>query len=135
MVVASESASLGRVGLGALGRLALATLFVVTTRLRYAIEIHGLERSTRAPRTYFAITHKRDMDSVAPLPALLAYLGWRARVRDVHFAMRGDSFERGFLSRIVLRPRWFSWLLRPISVGPILRAVGVQPIDGLQFHP
>ena len=128
-------ARLSRSGLGALGRLALAALFAIASRMRYSIEIHGLERTTRAPRTYFAITHKRDMDSVAPLPPLLAHLGWRALLRDVHFAMRGDSFERGFLSRIVLRPRWFLWLLRPISVGPVLRAVGVHPINGLQFHP
>jgi hypothetical protein len=49
--------------------------------------------------------------------------------------MRGDGFQMGFLSRIVRRPTWFSHALRPINVGPILRAVGIHPLNSLHMRP
>ncbi|HEX6800240.1 MAG TPA: hypothetical protein VF116_21180 [Ktedonobacterales bacterium] len=117
------------------GRLALAGTFVAATHLLYDIELHGLEHDAGLPRTYFAITHKRDLDSVAPVPLILAHRGWSALAGDVRFAMRADSMERGFLARMVLRPRWFSRLLRPIGVGPVLRGVGIYPIYSLRIRP
>lgn len=117
------------------GRLALAGTFVAATHLLYDVEVHGLELDAGLPRTYFAITHKRDLDSVAPVPLILAHRGWSALSGDVRFAMRADSMERGFLARMVLRPRWFSRLLRPIGVGPVLRGIGVYPIHSLRIRP
>ncbi len=119
----------------ALGRLMLAGLFAAAPRLFVSIEVHGLTHDTGAPRTLFAITHKRDLDAFAPLPRLLGHRGWRAFTSDVHFAMRADSFQPGFLARVVQHPGWFARLLRPISVGPVLRAVGVHPLDSLHFRP
>jgi len=119
----------------ALGRLMLAGLFAVAPRLFVSIAVHGLAHDTGAPRTLFAITHKRDLDAFAPLPRLLSHRGWRALTSDVHFAMRADSFQPGFLARVVQHPGWFARLLRPISVGPVLRAVGVHPLDSLHFRP
>jgi hypothetical protein len=119
----------------ALGRLMLAGLFAVAPRLFVTIAVHGLAHDTGAPRTLFAITHKRDLDAFAPLPRLLGHRGWRALTSDVHFAMRADSFQPGFLARVVQHPGWFARLLRPISVGPVLRAVGVHPLDSLHFRP
>src|SRR5260221_10074600 len=119
----------------ALGRLMLAGLFAAAPRLFVSIEVHGLTHDTGAPRTLFAITHKRDLDAFAPLPRLLGHRGWRALTSDVHFAMRADSFQAGFLARVVQHPGWFARLLRPISVGPVLRAVGVHPLDSLHFRP
>lgn len=117
------------------GRLALAGGFVAATHLLYDVEIHGLELDAGLPRTYFAITHKRDLDSIAPVPPILAHRGWSALAGDVRFAMRADSMERGFLARIVLRPRWFSRLLRPIGVGPVLHGLGIYPIHSLRMRP
>src|SRR5258707_810504 len=119
----------------ALGRLMLAGLFAVAPRLFVSIAVHGLAHDTGAPRTLFAITHKRDLDAFAPLPRLLGHRGWRAFTSDVHFAMRADAFQSGFLARVVQHPGWFARLLRPISVGPVLRAVGVHPLDSLHFRP
>ncbi len=117
------------------GRLALAGTFVAATHLLYDIEIHGLELDAGLPRTYFAITHKRDLDSIAPVPLILTHRGWSALAGDVRFAMRADSMERGFLARLALRPRWFSRLLRPIGVGPVLRGLGIYPIHSLRMRP
>jgi hypothetical protein len=125
----------GGFGAASLGRVALSALFATAPRLFYDIEVHGLVRDTGAPHTFFAITHKRDLDAMVPLPALLWHRGWSAITRDVHFAMRSDGFEQGFLARIVLHPRWFSWLLRPISVGAVLRSVGVHPLQDLHLQP
>lgn len=119
----------------ALGRSALAGLFATVPRLTISIKIHGLEHDTRAPRTYYAITHKRDFDAFVPIPMLIAHRGWRALANDLHFAMRGDGFQVGFLSRVVQRPAWFSRALRPLSVGGVLRAVGVHPLDSLHLRP
>jgi hypothetical protein len=119
----------------ALGRLMLAGLFAAAPRLFVSITVHGLAHDTGAPRTVFAITHKRDLDAFAPLPRLLGHRGGRALTNDVHFAMRADAFQPGFLARIVQHPGWFARLLRPISVGPVLRMVGVHPLDSLHFRP
>ncbi len=119
----------------ALGRFALAGLFATVPRLTVSIKIHGLEYDIRVPRTFYVITHKRDFDAFVPVPLLLAHRGWRAFARDLQFAMRGDGFQVGFLSRIVRRPVWFSHMLRPINVGPILRGVGVHPLDSLHLRP
>ncbi|HKT39187.1 MAG TPA: hypothetical protein VJR48_12505 [Ktedonobacterales bacterium] len=119
----------------ALGRFALAGLFATIPRLTLSVKIHGLEHDTRAPRTFYVITHKRDFDAFVPVPLLLAHRGRQAFTRDLHFAMRGDGFQVGFLSRIVRRPAWFSHALRPINVGPILRGVGVHPLNSLHMRP
>ncbi|HEY7341740.1 MAG TPA: hypothetical protein VH591_12725 [Ktedonobacterales bacterium] len=119
----------------ALGRFALAGLFATVPRLTLSVQIHGIEYDIRAPRTFYVITHKRDFDAFVPVPLLLAHRGRQAFTRDLHFAMRGDGFQVGFLSRIVRRPAWFSHALRPINVGPILRGVGVHPLDSLHLRP
>ena len=119
----------------ALGRFALTGLFATVPRLTVSVKVHGLEYDIRAPRTFYVITHKRDFDAFVPVPLLLAHRGRQAFTRDLHFAMRGDGFQVGFLSRIVRRPAWFAHALRPISVGPILRGVGVHPLDSLHLRP
>ncbi|HEY1388557.1 MAG TPA: hypothetical protein VGF38_08435 [Ktedonobacterales bacterium] len=119
----------------ALGRFALAGLFATVPHLTVSVKIHGLEYDICAPRTFYVITHKRDFDAFVPVPRLMAHRGWQALARDLHFAMRGDGFQVGFLSRIVRRPAWFSHALRPINVGPILRGVGVHPLNSLHMRP
>lgn len=119
----------------ALGRLALGGLFAAVPRLTISVKIHGLDYDIGAPRTFYAITHKRDFDAFVPLPMLIAHRGWRALTHDVHFAMRADGFQMGFLSRVVRRPAWFSRALRPLNVGPIMRYVGVHPLDSLHMRP
>jgi hypothetical protein len=119
----------------ALGRLALVSLFAVAPRLFVEIEPNYPADMMTAPPTYFAITHKRDIDAMAPIPSLLWRCGWRGITREVHFATRSDAFAPGFLSRMVPRPRWLSRMLRPISVAPVLRGVGVHPLHGLHLRP
>lgn len=119
----------------ALGRFALAGLFATVPRLTLSVKIAGLEHDTRAPRTFYVITHKRDADAFVPVPLLIAHRGWRTLPNDLRFAMRGDGFQVGFLSRIVQRPAWFSHALRPLNVGVILRGVGVYPLDSLHLRP
>jgi|GEM_PF-571454 len=115
-------------------RVAVAALFVAP-RLVYDIECHGLERVVGGKRTYFAISHKRDLDSFLPLPLLLGRRGWRALTEEVHFATRADAFTPGFLARLIQRPAWLSRLLHPINVGPIIHALGAHPIESLHARP
>lgn len=124
-----------RSAIGVAGRLGLAGLFAAATRLLYDIEVSGLAYDTGSPRTYFTITHKRDLDALAPVPVVLGHRGWAGLAGEVHFAMRADSFQRGFLGRIVLQPRWLARALRPLSVEPVLRAVGVHPLRDLRLYP
>jgi hypothetical protein len=119
----------------ALGRLALVSLFALAPRFFFKTEVTFPEGMAVAPHTYLAITHKRDIDAMAPVPYLLKRRGWHSLTHEVHFATRADAFAPGFLARLVLRPRWFSHVLRPISVGPILRGVGVHPLHGLHLRP
>jgi hypothetical protein len=116
-------------------RFAVGGLLYAIPRLIYDIEIHGLEHDTGAPRTYLAISHKRDPDSFLPTPSALWHRGWRAFAGDVHFAMRSDAYEPGFLARMVMRPRWLAYLLRPIDVAPAVRALGIHPLTNLRLRP
>jgi hypothetical protein len=119
----------------ALGRVALAGLFATVPRLFYNVEVNGLDNDTSARRTYYAMAHKRDLDGIVPVPPILFHRGWRGLTSDVHFALRSDAFEPGFLARMVPHPRWLSLLLRPISVGPVLRGIGAHPLRSLRMRP
>ena len=117
------------------GRLALVSLFALAPRFVFKVEATFPEDMVVAPHTYLAITHKRDIDAMAPVPYVLRSRGWRSLTHEVHFATRADAFDVGFLSRLVMHPRWFAHALRPISVGPILRGVGAHPMHGLHLRP
>jgi hypothetical protein len=125
---------MGHIG-SALARFVVGSLLYVASRFVYDVEVHGLEHDTGAPHTYLAISHKRDPDSFVPTPSLLWHRGWRAYAGEVRFVMRSDAFEPGFLARLVPQPRWFAWLLRPISVGPAVRALGIYPLTNLRERP
>jgi hypothetical protein len=118
-----------------LGRAALAGLFAVAPRVVYSVEVNGFEQDPRAAPNYYAIQHKRDLDPMAPLPALIVHRGWRALAGDLRFAMRADAFTPGFLSRIVMRPRWLAALVRPLSVGALLRWLAVYPLESPRLRP
>lgn len=121
--------------LGVILRLGITGLFAVVPRLFVDLEVRGLDYDACTPATYFAISHKRDLDSIAPLPALLAHGGPRRLARDLHFAMRADGFEPGFLSRTVRSPAWLSRALHALAVGPVLWLVGDHPLVGFQARP
>jgi hypothetical protein len=122
----------------AFGRVTLATAFASAPRLAFALEVSGLEHARAQPSTYLAISHKRDFDTMAPVARIMFSRGWASLTREVRFAMRSDSFEPGFLARVVTGPRWFLELLRlvrPFSVGPILRGLGVYPLTDYSQRP
>jgi hypothetical protein len=121
--------------MSATGRLAIGVLLVAAARIVCRMEIHGLERVRRDPVTYMAISHKRDLDTFGPVFPIVRARGWHALIHDVRFAMRGDAFTPHFLSRIVTHPRWLSWLLRPVSVGGLLRCIGLYPMNDLRVRP
>jgi hypothetical protein len=121
--------------MSATGRLAMGVLLVGAARVVCRMEIHGLERVRRDPVTYMAISHKRDLDTFGPVFPILRARGWHALIHDVRFAMRGDAFTPHFLSRILTHPGWLSWLLSPVSVGPLLRGIGLYPLNDLRIRP
>lgn len=116
-------------------RLALAALFASAPRLAIRIEAHGLALDAGAPRTIYAMTHKRDPDTFASPPVILGWRGWRALAADVRFVMRADALQWGFFARLVKRPDWLRRALRPFSVGGVLRAAGVYAMDGFHSRP
>jgi hypothetical protein len=116
-------------------RCVVGVILYVATRVRWTVEIRGLEHDTRAPRTFLAITHKRDLDAMAPVSRLMLHRGLRAIARDVHFAMRADAFTRGFLARVVTRPRWLAFLLRPLALRGILVGLGIHPTQDIHLRP
>jgi hypothetical protein len=122
----------------AAGRVTLASAFATVPRVAFALEVSGLEHARVQPPVYFAISHKRDLDTMAPLGRILFHRGWRSLTKEIRFAMRSDSFEPSFLARAVAVPRWvraFLRLVRPISVGPILRGLGVYPLTDYSMRP
>src|SRR5581483_9530882 len=113
-----------KVFLVALCRTMLASAFWLSIRLSNSLTIHGADYDRGAPRTYLGMTHKRDIDPFILVPIVIFHRGWKALAGNVRFVLRGDGFTRGFLARMVRRPAWIAWLLRPFSVGPVLRWLG-----------
>jgi hypothetical protein len=115
-------------------RVAVAGAFAVVPRFALAQDVYGLEHDRGEPSTFFAITHKRDLDAIAPLPPLLRHRGWSALAGDVHFLMRADGFESGFLARVLPHAPGLARLLRPLSLSPVLHLLGIHPITGFQHY-
>ncbi|HKF38628.1 MAG TPA: hypothetical protein VKB35_17160 [Ktedonobacteraceae bacterium] len=114
-----------------LGRATVAGAFWLSTRLLFRVEVHRLGYDPKAPRTYYGMCHKRDLDPIVLVPTIVFPRGWRGVAGDVHFALRGDAFSPGYLARITMRPRWFARLIRGLAVGPALRWLGARPIRDL----
>src|SRR5215472_2236198 len=121
--------------LAALCRMMIGGAFWLASRLFYSIEFHGLGYDTGAPRTYLAISHRRDLDPIISLPTLLSHRGWRAWAGDIHFALRDDAFSPGYLAHLLPSPRWLSRLLHPLSLGPVLHWLGAHPLEHLHIRP
>ena len=119
----------------ACSRFVLMGIFWVAVRLLYDVEFHGLEHVKGKRPSYFAMAHKRDMDPMVEIPSVLARQGWRAMADDVYFAMRSDAFAPGFLGQVVMYPRWFSRALRLLSLGSVLRFLGIRPLEDLHQRP
>ncbi len=117
-----------------LARTAIVILFSFFSRLFFDIQVSGLENDPGTPHTYLAISHKRDLDAIVSIPPIFFHRGRRALAGAIQFALRADTFEKGYLARLLPRPRWLSRLLYPISVGPILRWLGAHPIEQLSLR-
>ena len=115
----------------AITRATIAGAFWVSTSLLFDVEVHGLEYETRTSRTYYGMSHKRDLDPIVIVPRLLFHRGWRGLAGNVHFALRSDGFSPGYLARITMKPRGFARLIRPLNIGPVLRWLGAHPINDL----
>ena len=117
--------------LSALCRAIIASAFWFASRIFHAVEVHGVEQDPAAPRTYYGILHKRDLDPIIILPSAIFHRGWRGLAGDLHFILRSDGFTRGFLARLVMYPRWLSRALRLLAIGPVLRWLGAYPVQDL----
>ncbi|HKV58341.1 MAG TPA: hypothetical protein VJO32_08660 [Ktedonobacteraceae bacterium] len=118
----------------ALSRAIIVSAFWAATRLSNSVKVSGLQHDRGTARSYLAMSHKRDLDPLILLPSILFHRGWRALAGNVHFFLRGDAFSPGYLARMVMHPRWLSYLLRWLSVGPVLRWLGTYPADSLQMQ-
>jgi hypothetical protein len=115
----------------ALSRDTIASAFWVSTRLLFDVKVHGLEYETRASRTYYGMSHKRDLDPIVIVPTIVFHRRWRGLAGDVHFALRSDGFSPGYLARIAMHPRWFARLMRQLPIGSALRWLGAHPLQDL----
>jgi len=115
----------------ALSRATIASAFWVSTRLLFDVKVHGLEYETRASRTYYGMSHKRDLDPIVIVPTVVFHRGWRGLAGDIHFALRSDGFSPGYLARITMQPRWFARLMRELPIGSVLRWLGAHPAHDL----
>src|SRR5437764_15280990 len=113
--------------LRAVTRKIIASAFWVATRLSFTIEVHGVAYDTKAPRTYIALSHKRDLDPIITIPTFLSHRGWRDWAGDLHFALRSDAFSPGYLAHLVRRPLWFARLLNPISLQSLFHCLAANP--------
>lgn len=112
-------------------RVALVGIFWIVVRVGYRVKISGLEHATGKHATYYAMAHKRDLDPLIEAPSVLIHRGWQALVGEVRFGLRADAFEPGFLGRIIRSPNCLARSLRVLALGPILRAIGLLPVENV----
>lgn len=112
-------------------RIIIASAFWLAIRAGASLKISGVSNDRGFPHTYLGMTHKRDIDPFILVPTIIFHRGWTALASQVHFALRADGFTRGFLARMVTHPSWLARLLRPLTLGPVLRWLGTYPIEGL----
>ena len=115
----------------AICRAIIASAFWVASRIFHKVEVHGVEYDSGAPRTYYGMLHKRDLDPIIIVPTVVFHRGWRGLAGDLHFGLRSDGFSPGYLGRLVMYPRWLSRALRLLSIGPVLRWLGAHPVQDL----
>jgi hypothetical protein len=118
----------------AICRAVIASAFWVASRIFHKVEVHGVDDDSVAPRTYYGMLHKRDLDPIIIIPTVVFHRGWRGLAGDLHFGLRSDGFSPGYLGRLVMYPRWLSRALRLLSIGPVLRWLGAHPLQDL-FRP
>jgi hypothetical protein len=115
----------------AICRATIAGAFWVASRIFHKVEVHGVDYDSGAPRTYYGMLHKRDLDPIIIVPTVVFHRGWRGLAGDLHFGLRSDGFSPGYLGRLVMYPRWLSRALRLLSIGPVLRWLGAYPLQDL----
>src|SRR6266566_1665317 len=115
----------------AICRAIIASAFWVASRIFHKVEVHGVGYDSGAPRTYYGMLHKRDLDPIIIVPTVVFHRGWRGLAGDIHFGLRSDGFSSGYLARLVMNPRWFARLIRLLAIGPALRWLGAHPIHDL----
>ena len=115
----------------AICRAIIASAFWVASRIFHKVEVHGVDYDSGAPRTYYGMLHKRDLDPIIIVPTVVFHRGWRGLAGDLHFGLRSDGFSPGYLGRLVMYPRWLSRALRLLSIGPVLRWLGAHPVQDL----
>jgi hypothetical protein len=115
----------------AICRAIIASAFWVASRIFHKVEVHGVEHDSVAPRTYYGIMHKRDLDPIIIIPTVIFHRGWKGLAGDLHFALRSDGFSPGYLARLIMHPRLLSRALRVLSLGPVLRWLGAYPVQDL----
>lgn len=112
-------------------RATIASAFWIASRVFHAVEVHGVGHDAAVPRTYYGISHKRNLDPIIIIPTVIFHRGWRGIAGDLHFALRSDGFSPGYLGRLVMYPSWLSRALRLLAIGPILRWLGGHPVQDL----
>jgi hypothetical protein len=115
----------------AICRATIAGAFWVASRIFHKVEVHGVDYDSGAPRTYYGMLHKRDLDPIIIIPTVVFHRGWRGLAGDLHFGLRSDGFSPGYLGRLVMYPRWLSRALRLLSIGPVLHWLGAHPLQDL----
>ncbi|MCL6453336.1 MAG: MFS transporter [Alicyclobacillus sp.] len=102
--------------------LAVAAVLTFAVTLRCSARLYG-----RLPKTGSVLVvsnHVHDFDGAFIPPRLYLRGRWR---HPVYTVASQRLFEAGFLA--VRSPRWLSRWLRGFNAGPILRLIGVRPIE------
>jgi len=107
---------------------ALALVLLAYVRLVHRFRVIG-DIPRRGPSTLTVANHQQDLEGMV-LPGLM-YLAGPLRL-SVHSAGGEAMFEPGFLAERA--PRWLGWLVDWIPLAPILRWLGVLPIQNEPRH-
>lgn len=104
-------------------RLLVAAILRAYVGVMYRVRVYGRVARSRGA-TLVVANHVHDLEGMVLPPRVFLGGPWGV---PVHSAGSGRLFEPGFL--VTRTPGWLRWMFPRLNLSPILRALGVLPIE------
>lgn len=112
----------------------IGILFRAGLKPFYEVVIEGMDNYSESPSSLIVANHKRDLDSILIASAFFYKDGFFNPGHPVSFMAADNLFQPGFLASWIQKPKIFKKLMRPVSIGWILKLLHAYPIGKLDFH-
>ena len=100
----------------------------------YEVIIRGMENYSESPSSLIVANHKRDLDSILVATVFFYSEGFFSPGHPISFMAAENLFQPGFLANWIRRPEVLKKIIRPLSIGTVLKTLNAYPIGKLNFR-